>query len=236
MAENRISSNSFKLFCIISSLLILLLLSSQSSLIFPSSHSLTNSTLVIVNNSDRSTNKNESFGFDTPTIIGAATAAAGIATILLGLRTYQQSQAIKKKDLIKDIIYPLMAENDKSKEIRLVEQILDDYNIPSQDPDSDRPYGRYDEQRLRSCLVDHRTYTGSVEKGAGAIRSACDVYLDFLGKLEYLVSIGLISQKELGYFQYFIQKAANSVAVVNYVKIYNFPLHGLLDRRLSSKS
>ena len=49
--------------------------------------------------------------------MSVATAAGGIVTILHWTRTYQQSQVLRKKDILKDIIFPLIDKLDKSEKM-----------------------------------------------------------------------------------------------------------------------
>ena len=45
---------------------------------------------------------------------------------------------------------------------------------------------------------------------------------------ESLISIKLVTKKELDFFLYFINKAGENKAVINYVRAYKFPLYGKL--------
>ena len=65
------------------------------------------------------------------------------------------------------------------------------------------------------------------------IRKSFDGLLDFFCKLEYLLGIGLLKYEELSYFNYYIERAADNHSVVNYVRMYEFPLNGKLNRNLS---
>jgi hypothetical protein len=67
------------------------------------------------------------------------------------------------------------------------------------------------------------------------VREAFDAFLNFLVKLEYLVSVGILDKKKDGgliYFSYFIDLAAKQKDVLNYIECYRFPLRGILDSRL----
>jgi hypothetical protein len=97
------------------------------------------------------------------------------------------------------------------------------------------PSGWYNYDTLGSILRDHKIMDIYAE-GEMKVRSSFDAFLDFSSKLEYLKSIGLMSENELNYFRYFIDKAASSTAVIYYVRIYNFPLYGELDTRLNCRA
>jgi hypothetical protein len=66
------------------------------------------------------------------------------------------------------------------------------------------------------------------------IRESFDTLLDFFCKLEYLLSIGLLKYEELTYFKYYIDRAAENNSVVNYIRMYEFPLNGKLNANLHS--
>jgi YVTN family beta-propeller protein len=168
------------------------------------------------------------------TIIQIFTVAGGFVTVYVGLRTYSVSQTLRKKDIVKDIVFPLKEQFDME-EVETAKYILDDVPIK---------YGFYDEDRLSDTLRDHRKNQEGWSNGDGEIRYSFDRFLDFLSTLEYLVAIGLINKEEkkksdddlLYPFRYFIDKAAKNKAVVNYVKIYNFPLYGRLHPNLNSNT
>jgi YVTN family beta-propeller protein len=165
---------------------------------------------------------------DPDTSIQILAVAGGFITAFVGLRTYYQSQMLRKKDILKDIVFPLKNDFDTSPEINRAKYILDDAPIEQ---------GFYDEKRLLSTLRDHRNNRTSWEPGDGIVRGSFDRFLDFLGTLEYLSAIELIKKETQLYpFQYYIDKAAKNKALVNYVKIYNFPLYGGLHPNLNSKS
>jgi hypothetical protein len=184
---------------------------------------LKNNTTVVVKDSDS--------GDNITSIIGTLTAAGGIATVLIGFRKWlteqQQIRISRQAETVKDVVLPLILEFDKSEELMIAKNILDDTPIGNR---------FYDEKRLSSTLRDHRNNREPWVKGDKAVRDSFDSLLDFFSKLEYLSSIDLLSQQQLEYFRYYIDKAAENNAVVNYVKIYNFPLHKRLHPNLNSKS
>ena len=88
---------------------------------------------------------------------------------------------------------------------------------------------------MLASLADHtKPHPPWNEPADGKIRFSFDKLLDFFSKLEYLLSIGLLTDKEIDYFRYYIDKAGRNEAVVNYVIAYNFPLHRRLHPKLDS--
>lgn len=168
---------------------------------------------------------------DRQLIINSIVAGGGLVTLFIGLRTYQQGQILKKKDVLKDIVIPLMQEFDSQK-FKVAKDILDDVII-RRDQSIDYPDGSYTKNKLDRLLRNHNQHPITVEPEV-EIREAFDAFLDFLVKLEYLITVGILNKKEISYFWYFIDKAATDPSVINYVKIYKFPLSGKLHPNLSS--
>lgn len=164
---------------------------------------------------------------DPNIVIQVLTLTGGFVTAFVGLRTYYQSQTLRKKDILKDITYPLMKEFYDSETMTVAKQILDDILVPN--------YGFYDEKRLFLTLRDHRKITVPWNDGDDIVRGSFDTFLDFLTKLESLISIKLVTKKELDFFLYFINKAGANKAVINYIRIYKFPLYGKLHTELDSR-
>src|SRR5262249_8381706 len=126
----------------------------------------------------------------------------------------------------------LIFQFDRSQEMFYAKQILDGF-IPPVEHDWVYPKEHYNIGHLDDILRDHKVRS-ITDPGEITIRKSFDELLDFFAKLEYLFSIDLLTAHQLEYFRYYINKASNEDAVVNYVKTYSFPLHGKLDNRLNS--
>ncbi len=177
------------------------------------------------------------FGIDPNILIQALTVAVAAATALTGIRTaiksHKENEATRKKDTMKDIILPLIDEFDKSDEaIRFAKNILDDIPIPST---QSKGHQFYDRKKLLDALKDHKTSIKEWEEGDDIVRHSFDRFLDFLTKLEYMHSVGLLDNTSLNYFRYYIDKAGDNIAVINYLRIYKFPLYGKLHPNLDSR-
>jgi hypothetical protein len=155
----------------------------------------------------------------------------GIITAMIGLITYRQSQGIKKMNLQKDIVFPLVDEFDnKSLEMDLAKDILEEIEIEPKSPDY--AYGIYNVDRLKKVLMYHRKRKEPWDKGDGYVRGSFSKLLDFLSRLEYLKLIGLLKDEEIQYFWYYIDKIIKNEAVMDYIKEYKFPFYGNIDYRL----
>jgi YVTN family beta-propeller protein len=152
--------------------------------------------------------------------VGATIGA--IVTAGIGLSTYRQGQVLKKKDIQKDIVFPLISEFDNSKDMDYAKKILDDHYF---EHPPGGPHGLYTLNRLLSTLRDHTKPGGKWDEGDGEIRDSFDSLLDFFSKLEYLRALKLLEDREMDYFRYYIDKAAENEAVVSYAETYKFPLH-----------
>lgn len=181
---------------------------------------LKNNTNLIQRSSDSSDSM-------LPVIISAVTAAGGIATIIIGLRTYRtqskESLISRRKDIQKDIIFPLIKEFDESKDMQYAKDILDEGDLKPKE-DWKGKFGDYNKYNLSTILRDHEP-DAITDPGEADIRHSFDVLLDFLWKLEFLRDIELINDKEIAYFKYYIKRVYKEEAIMRYIKIYEFPLH-----------
>ena len=274
------------------------------------------------------------------TVIGIA---AGLWALYVGLRGYRVGQQLRRNELVlknqelalrdqeliqrrKDILFPLIAEFDKSKQIDLAKKILDDMivfagrrmTVPMEtflndtsklkkvfegkpgfewvqssevvleentntiringmptnhgspvvsfrieenmNPQTTETRGfsydfvasniggelrilwYYHKNKLAEILRDHSKHDVT-DPGEIAIRSSFDALLDFLGKIGYLLKVGLLKKEEILYFHYYISKIINDVsnaedgsgdnAIIYYCRIYQFELFAVLLKELN---
>jgi hypothetical protein len=179
---------------------------------------------------------------DLSTIVGTVIPTiAGLFALFWGAHTYSDGQLLKRKE----IIFPLIEEYEKSKNMRIAKKILDDCNLnlnevldkqnSSSQPKSNNRY--YNKIGLKTILRAHNPnleYSSEFDDGEKAIRDSFDSLLAFFSKLEYLLKIHLIKEQEVFYFRYFVEKAAELPAVLEYVDRYQFQLDGTLDHRIKN--
>jgi hypothetical protein len=179
--------------------------------------------------------------------------AAGIFGVVWGTHTYRESQVLKRKE----IIFPLIDMFDRSEKMEIAKRILDDFpdiqrrffdngKIDKEKFKIDHPEDYYHKTHLKEILKIHKEkddeghYNYAKEReilrkfddAERVIRDSFDNLLAFFKKLEYLRKINLIRQEDLSYFRYYIDRAAEDPAVLEYVKNYDFQLgEGLIDER-----
>lgn len=152
----------------------------------------------------------------------------GIVTGLWAIRRYNQDKIAKRKD----IVFPLIEEFDKSKEMEFAKKILDEKPIII---DLLKCPKYYNEQTLKTLLRYHSP-DDEFDFEAKKIRKSFDALLNFFCKLDYLRSIDLVKEKEIDYFRFYIDKAARNPAVLCYIRQYRFPLYGKLHYKLNIES
>lgn len=155
-----------------------------------------------------------------------------LIAIVWGILEYRNAQKLKRKQ----ILFKLVHEFDYSSEMYLAQRILDDFNVVEYFRERKIKFRHreayYFASNLKRLLRDHKKIPIE-DPGERAIRDSFDALLEFFGKLEYLLEVGLIEKKELLYFQYFLDKCQASDAVMKYVKTYGFPLYRKLQERTS---
>lgn len=157
----------------------------------------------------------------------------GIAGSALALATYRTNQILKRQE----ILLPLIRDFERSdNNLRHAKGILG-YYVLKRNEGWNLEKNYYSKQNLRRILRYHEPgeiQNGEVidgpvnDQGEIEIRNSFTALLDFLGTLGYLLDIGVITPKEVRYFQYYINEAKNDPAVVRYAQLYNFDLFAVL--------
>ena len=102
--------------------------------------------------------------------------------------------------------------------------------------ESGKSYGNtWTINELDLVLRDHRNKEeGSIKPPEDEIRKSFDSLLHFYCKLDYLIKMKQLTPKEKFIFQYYIDLVKIQPVVLEYIKIYNFPLCGNLDPSLTN--
>jgi hypothetical protein len=175
-------------------------------------------------------------------LVDSAVGIIGLGSVIVGIIAYNRAQVTKRAD----VLFPLIKEFDESKSMDYAKKIMDDHPVAVNDPslefnpnwikglveEKEPPYWNKDDLTL--VLRDHRnTEEGVITNEEDEIRRSFDSLLDFFCKLEYLLEIHQVTKREIEIFNYYIDKVAEDNAILNYIKKYNFPLHGRLHERLN---
>jgi len=109
--------------------------------------------------------------------------------------------------------------------------ILDDYVITPKEGWKFRG-NYYHISNLEKILRSH-SQEPITDIGEVAIRGSFDSLLQFFAKLDYLVKIHHIRLKYIDYFNYYINRASNEKARLQYIRYYEFQLPGVLHPNLN---
>jgi hypothetical protein len=176
---------------------------------------------------------------DMDTLKNLAWFAGGLITLIgliKGLWEFSQANRIKRAEFLEKLILEF---NDKK--MFLAKRILDDFWILLEyDPEKYKPELIDEEivkegsmemkekevlkvlvkELLRSHVDRSVTYNGEHRA-----RQSFDDLLDFFTKLDYYLTLKLISKQELNYFLYYIERCAFKAdgAVMQYAANYTFP-------------
>jgi len=182
--------------------------------------------------------------------------AGGIITLIgliKGLWEFSNANRIKRAEFLEKLILEF---NDKK--MFLAKRILDDFWLLLEyDPEKYKPEtideelvkegsieqkGKEELKILVKDLLRSHGERSVTRNGEHRARQSFDDLLDFFTKLDYYLTLKLISKEELNYFLYYIKKSAFKAdgAVMNYAKFYGYPslfrLFYVLDIEPKSKS
>jgi hypothetical protein len=156
----------------------------------------------------------ENIVFLIGTLVPTAVGAIGLFN---ALQTYRESQVLKRKD----IILPLIDEFDNSDDLFLAKAMLDDFtcNIPPAETKnvflkkfyevSKTELDFYNRSNLNNFLRYHKDRESEpvISLKEREVRKSFDSMIYFYFKLQYLYRIGLLKDKELYYFKYYMRLA-----------------------------
>jgi hypothetical protein len=169
------------------------------------------------------------------TIISLLTALGAIGGISVGLytfnRNYKQGHETRKKEVVADLLFPLLERFNKSEEFHFARDLLDDFTIPISDDDviAKEKYREYISSEDLPSVLRHYTIELIISKTEQEIRRSFDEFISFLSRIEFLVINKLMSGEDARMlFGYYLDRAAKNNAIVNYVRIYKMSLRGFL--------
>ena len=149
-------------------------------------------------------------------LVIAIAGLSGVGGLFWGIYEYRENQRTKRKETL----FQLVREFDRSEEINIAKKILDGYvyNFPESINLGINYFGK---ENLKQILRYHEN-SEITDPNEIRIRESFSTLFDFFDRLGYLFSNGVIKQRELSYFSYYINKARESDGVLQFVKNYEF--------------
>lgn len=160
-------------------------------------------------------------------LIAAAAGLSGVVGLFWGIYQYRESRITKRKDTL----FQLVREFDRSEQMYLAKKILDGYvyNFPES---MDLGLNYFSRENLKNILRHHQD-ADITDPNEIKVRESFSDLFDFFDRLGYLHSNGIIKERELGYFAYYIDKARNSDGVLEFVKNYEFRWNEQLPKNIN---
>lgn len=134
-----------------------------------------------------------------------------VVTAIVGLYTYINNSTLKKKDILKDIIYPLFEEYDSPK-IKIAKDMLLNnarYRIGSV---------IYDSNKLSDILITDISKINVMHDSQKEIKLSFDNLLSFIVKLEYLYNVKILDSQDILFFKDIIKKIHSHNVILNYIQ------------------
>jgi hypothetical protein len=156
-------------------------------------------------------------------LVIAIAGLSGVGGLFWGIYQYRENRIMKRKD----ILFQLVHEFDRSKEMDPAKKILDGYvyNFPES---MNLGINYFTKDNLKQILRYHHDEPEIVDSNEIKIRESFSTLFDFFDKLGYLFSNGVVKERELSYFSYYINSARESDGVLQFVKNYHFRWNGEL--------
>lgn len=160
--------------------------------------------------------------------------AGGLITLISlikGLVEFKKNNQVKRAEFLEKLILEF---NDQK--MFLAKRILDDFwiDLEAETGTSDTDLVKIgsleakDENQLKMLVKDllrHHSERSVINDNEHRARQSFDDLLDFFTKLDYYLTLKLISKKELTYFIYYFERCARKAdgAVLAYAAKYGFP-------------
>ena len=139
--------------------------------------------------------------------------------MLWGVYQYRKGQITTRQK----VLFEAIEDFNESKELRIAKDILG-YGYVRHSKENKK---EYDQTDLKTILRYPKKDTPFVPAEID-IRNSFDALLVFLGKIGYMLMVGVITRNEALYFRYYIGKIEANDNVRNYAKENQFPLYKIL--------
>jgi hypothetical protein len=176
-------------------------------------------------------------GLDPSVITDVLTVLVATAGVVIGLYTFhrnsQESQELKRKEVLADIVLPLFDQFNTSEKMKIAKQILDLKPVIL-----DENQDKYRSQEITYDQLHIALRVGSISPFAEKeteVRDSFQAFLEFLCKLDYLLAQKIMKTEDTGLFRYYIDMADKNPAIANAVQKYNYPMYGNLHKELDCR-
>ena len=139
-------------------------------------------------------------------LISVVSTAVAVIGSAFGVITYSKNQTLKRQE----ILFPLINEFENDKNIKYATNLLDSVPIDYKN-EAGEIQGTYDETHI--AFLDSNEQT---DKDVITIKRIFDKYLNFFGKLGYLIDTHVLSKHDVSYFDYYIMRARDDNHIMTY--------------------
>jgi hypothetical protein len=169
---------------------------------------------------------------DTFTLISTTVAiGGGLWGLYSGLKEYKNSQGLRSQELKEqqrelalkrqEIIFPLIKEFDEKETLYYAKQIIDGVPVEAE------PKKGAAKKTFTYADLDHLYANPPFSDDELFIRIIIDHFLNFFGKIGYLLDNEIITKKEISYFLYYIERAIRNEAIKVYARMHDYELFGV---------
>ena len=139
-------------------------------------------------------------------MISVATSIVGAVGGLSAFITYKKNQALKRQE----ILFPLINEFESKMNIIYAKKPVDQIPIQLENQNGEI-LGNYEKKHM-----EFLTSSNQSDKNVIAIKLIFDTYLNFFGKLGYLIDTHILTKHDVRYFDYYIMNARNDFNIMYY--------------------
>jgi hypothetical protein len=154
------------------------------------------------------------------TVVTTGIAAAGV---LWGVYQYRKGQIMTRQK----VLFEAIKEFNESKELQIAKDILG-YGYVRRPKENKKENDQTDLKTILRYPKKDTPFVPVTDPAEIDIRNSFDALIVFLGKIGYMLMVGVITRNEALYFRYYIGKIQDDDNVRNYTKENQFPLYKIL--------
>jgi hypothetical protein len=169
---------------------------------------------------------------DTFTLISTTVAiGAGLWGLYKGLDEYKESRKLREQELKEkqrelalkrqEIIFPLIKEFEENQNLFYAKELIDGVSIEAE------PKKGATKKTYTGFDLDLLSKSPPFNDDELFMRIIIDNFLNFFGKIGYLLDNNIITKKEISYFLYYIERVVKRQPVMTYAKNLEYELFGV---------